>query len=122
MKAPTKKKTVLQGCLLLILMVSFFFFFGISGDEAQAQTVRGKLYRQGTSGSFPAPYIRLTLFAEGKGRSSPVYSGSDGAYFFHDISAGDYTLEVWLDPQKPTAHRVRVLNQRYTDVNPIRIP
>ncbi len=116
------KKTILRVGLLLILIMSVFFIVGISKEEAQAQTVRGKLYRQRGSESFPAPYVRVTLFAQGKGRSSPVYSGSDGTYVFYDIAAGEYTLEIWLDPKRPTSHPLRVLNQRYTEVGPIRVP
>ncbi|OGP53260.1 MAG: hypothetical protein A2162_00820 [Deltaproteobacteria bacterium RBG_13_52_11b] len=93
-------------------------------DDVDAQTVRGRLYRQTPSGSYPASYVRLTLYNFGPdgGRSAPVYSGSDGTYYFNGIPPGDYTLEVWIDANRSMNFRLHVVNQPYTDIGPIHIP
>ena len=109
--------------------ISFLFFIvfllGIMilviADPADAATVRGRVFRQAPSGSYPAPYVKLTLYAQGRGRSAPVYSGGDGTYYFYNISPGQYTLEVWIDPSRSMNFNLRVLSQPYTDVGPIYI-
>ena len=102
----------------VLLAITYF----VETGSANAQTVRGRVFRQSPAGTYPAPSVRLTLFAQGRGRSAPVYSGNDGMYFFHGFLPGVYTLEVWLDANRSMNFNLKVLNQPYTDVGPIYIP
>lgn len=104
-----------------------------SSDSAPSETgaVRGMLFRPGQptsqrpDGRYPAGGIQLTLFNQRMGRSSPAYSGSDGMYYFYNVPAGDYTLEVWLAVQQATPYGIRVLpstpQRPFTDIAPIAV-
>jgi hypothetical protein len=56
-----------------------------------------------------------------KGESSPVYTGSDGMYYFRSIPAGDYILEIWNQKDHPASFKIQV-QEPVTDVPVIQIP
>ncbi len=83
----------------------------------QAAVVRGRIER---SEGYPAPYMRVTLNGPA-GESNPVYTGNDGQYYFRDIPAGTYVLEIWNQRDRPTSYRIEV-REPVTEVPVIRIP
>jgi len=89
---------------------------GLTG-ALQAATVRGKIERKA---GYPVSYMKVTLKGQ-KSESSPVYTGSDGMYYFKNIPAGDYTLEVWNQKARPTSYKIEV-REPDTQVPVIKLP
>ena len=83
----------------------------------QAATLRGRIER---NAGYPVSYMKVTLKGQ-TGESSPVYTGSDGMYYFKNIPAGDYTLEVWNKKGRPTSYRIQV-REPNTQVPVVKIP
>jgi len=83
----------------------------------EAATVRGKIER---NAGYPVPYMKVTLKGP-KGESNPVYTGSDGMYYFKNIAAGEYTLEIWNQKKAPTSYRVQV-REPGTEIPVAKIP
>ena len=108
--------------LFIYLILSFVMTLFAVADPAIAETVRGKIFRRTSSGSYPAPSVRLTLYGHDKGRSAPVFSGNDGTYYFHSIPPGNYTLEVWVGANRSMNYSLQVRSSPFTDVGPIYIP
>jgi hypothetical protein len=54
-------------------------------------------------------------------RSPPVYTGSDGMYYFYHLPPGDYILEIWAYGKLLT-QSIRVSDQPATTIPPIPIP
>jgi hypothetical protein len=77
---------------------------GLTVTAAQAATVAGKLLHRDNT---PAAGITLTL-ANNQGRSAPVQSDSNGSYILYNIPAGEYYLEVWVDPRTPQTDKVTI--------------
>ena len=103
------------------LMTPFAFWIalwlvGLTG-ALQAATVRGKIER---NAGYPVSYMKVTLKGQ-KGESSPVYTGSDGMYYFKNVPAGEYTLQVWNRKARPTAYKIEV-REPDTQVPVIKIP
>jgi hypothetical protein len=87
--------------------------------------VRGQVVRVGPQGqSFPAAGIAVRVFNSQRGPSGFTYTGNDGMYYLYNIPPGDYALEVWLspDPGNRLVFNIRVYDQAYTDIAPIRVP
>lgn len=122
MRGDEAMKTTAKTKILFPLILSLVIVILVITDQGNAQTVHGRVFRQTPSGSYPVPYVRLTLFAQGRGRSAPVYSASDGNYYFHNIPPGEYILEVWVDANRSMNFSLRVLSQPQTDIGPIYIP
>ncbi len=116
---PIKKNIMNIKFYLLLLFVVAFLIVAVSAD---AQTVRGRLDREGSSGPYPAAYVKVTLYAPDIGRSSPVYTGSDGMYYFYNVPPGDYILEIWRNRAKTITYSIQILNEPYTDIPSILIP
>ena len=83
----------------------------------QAASVRGKIAR---NAGYPVSYMKVTLKGP-RGVSSPVYTGNDGVYYFKNIPAGDYILEVWNLKGRPTSFKIQI-REPLTEVPVIKIP
>ena len=118
-----RSKSGPNGMLFLILL-AIVTAGGTGPSSAQvttSSTVRGRIDRQGPSGTNPAPYIRITLYQENTTNKLPTtYTGSDGLYYVRGVSPGTYILQVWLTPKTPyKSYRINVTNTPYTDIKPI---
>jgi hypothetical protein len=105
----------LVGLALVLFTLSAFTYAG---------TVRGRLDRRDGYGRvYPAVYVAVTLFQDGRGRSAPAYTGTDGMYYLYNVPPGTYNLEIWAYPnQPPIVYTIYVANQPLTDIKPIQIP
>jgi len=105
----------LVGLSLLLFTLSAFTYAG---------TVRGRLDRRDSYGRiYPAVYVQVTLFQQGKGRSAPAYTGTDGMYYLYNVPPGTYSLEIWAYPNRPPiVYTIYVSNQQLTDIAPIQVP
>jgi hypothetical protein len=105
----------LTGLMLVVFMLSAFTY---------ASTVRGRLDRRDNYGRmYPAVYVPVTLYQQGRGRSAPAYTGSDGMYYLYNVPPGTYSLEIWAYPnQRPIVYTIYVYDQPLTDIAPIQIP
>ena len=112
------KKVSLGRFLAVVTLVLFF----LTPFEALAQTVQGRLDRQGPSGPYPAGQVAVTLNSPATGRSTPTYTGNDGRYSFYHVPSGQYSLEVWGYGSQPRTFPIQVQNQPITNVRPITIP
>jgi hypothetical protein len=100
-----------------------FLFVFIAQASAYASTVRGMLFRRdGYGTAYAAPYVGVSLYNSQQGRSSLAYSGTDGMYYLYNVPPGDYSLQIWLAPNRPVVYTIRVLNVPYVDIAPIQIP
>src|SRR5690349_13815015 len=99
------------------------FLFTVSAFT-YASTVRGRLERKDSYGRpYPAGYVAVTLYQEGKGRSAPAYTGADGMYYLYNVPPGTYSLEIWANPNRPPiVYTIHVSNQPLTDIAAIQIP
>lgn len=116
----SKKSMKVKLTILLLFAIAFLFLT----ESAFAGTVRGRLDRQGPYGIYPFSYVPVTLYSPIIRRTPPAYTGSDGMYYLYNIPPGDYTLEIWVQGfrYQPITYRIRVFNQRYTDIKPILMP
>jgi len=88
----------------------------LKSTVALAQTVRGRIVRNGQFGHYPVAGIQVTL-----DRRVAAVTGSDGMYYFGNVPPGRYTLEVWLGPGQAIALYIDVAPDP-TDVVPIVVP
>jgi hypothetical protein len=105
--------------------ITFFLVLMLSPlTLAGSATVRGRLDRRDMYGrSYPAAYVRVTLYNPHLGRSAPAVTGTDGMYYFYNIPAGGYYLEVWVYPDRPPlSFNISVAERPYVDIPPILIP
>jgi hypothetical protein len=93
-------------------------FWLVSPCHAQSTTVRGQLLHSGQS---PAAGIKVTLFSQTFGRSSPTNTGSDGMFSFYNIPFGNYYLEVWIS-NPPQAYPVQITGSPYHDLPRLPVP
>lgn len=107
--------TRLLALTLLLFTLSAFAYAG---------TVRGRLERRdGYGRAYPAGYVAVTLFQDGRGRSAPAYTGADGMYYLYNVPPGTYALEIWASPNRaPIVYTIYVSNQPMTDIAAIQIP
>jgi hypothetical protein len=82
-----------------------------------AATVRGKIAR---NAGYPISYMKVSLRGT-KVSFSPIYTGSDGMYYFKNVAAGDYVLEIWNRKDRPSSYKIQV-REPTTEVPLIRIP
>ncbi len=80
--------------------VALAAFLLLLHSPAFAATVRGQLACAG--GKSLATGVAVTLYSQQKVRTVPAFTGGDGMYYFNNIAAGAYTLEVWLSKNGTT--------------------
>lgn len=107
--------------VIVILFVIACLFSALGTNVSAASTVRGRLDRRYGYQVYPAANVRVTVYNPNIGRSSPAYTGNDGMYYFYNVPAGDYYLEVWVS-QQPLVYTIRVYEQPFTDIPPILLP
>lgn len=107
-------RVVLSGCMAILLTLLILLADPGTGFAAM---VRGKLQR----GTYPAPYVTVTLLSQVRGRSAPAITSADGMYHLYNVPAGQYTLELWLGGSAPMIFTI-VVHEPYTDIAPIHIP
>ena len=102
------KRSLLMFSLVLLLAVA-----------AQAATIRGKLVHKNNQ---PATGYEVTISNGEAGRSTPARVGADGMFYFHNIAAGTYNLEIWVPgANAPTVYRINVIEPN-TDVPQLSVP
>lgn len=109
-------------CIFLLILILISEFATIESSQAQsAGTVRGRLLWQRDSQVHPAGYLAVKLLTLDRARSFSSYTDFDGFYYFYNIQADDYLLEIWYRGmnERPLTYRIRVLAQPLTDVKPI---
>ncbi len=89
--------------------------------SAQAQTVRGQVLRATPAGTYPAPYMSVTLYSDRMGRSAPAYTTPEGIYYLYNVPPGQYVLEVWAAKTPTTVKVVVPQNRAWTDIAPVPI-
>jgi hypothetical protein len=82
-----------------------------------AAAVNGRLVHANGSA---ASGITVTLSNE-RGRSAPVQSDGSGAYTLPNIPAGQYNLEVWVNPRSPQTEQVTI-TEPATSVPRVTVP
>jgi hypothetical protein len=104
------------------VLALLFLVFAMTA-AAQAATVRGQLVRgNGYGGVYAVGYVKVTLWNESRGRSSPAVTGSDGMYYFYNVPPDIYYLEVWLYPgRQPLYYKIQVSDPA-TDIPRIVLP
>ena len=85
-----------------------------------ASTVRGKLLREVEGRGYPVAGIMLHLIRP-KGAPLTTYSGSEGLFYFYNVTPGEYTLEVVVSSTDVRKFGIHVEGQPYTDIAPITI-
>jgi hypothetical protein len=95
-----------------------------SVDAQNAGTVRGRLIEIKGLDTLSVPTMAVTLLDSANNKTIPVYSGSDGMYYFYNVNSKSYTLEVWVNGLKmePIYYQINVnyqMNNSYFDIAPI---
>ena len=90
----------------------------LAAASAHAASVRGAVdHRDGK----PAAGLAVTLSDHKEFRSAPAHVGNDGMYYLANIPAGQYYLEVWVNPQTPLVYEVKVAEPN-TDMPRVTVP
>jgi hypothetical protein len=93
--------------------------------------VRGRIQRAAPNGGWlPASSLIVTLRATVAGaRSTPVYTGPDGMYYFNSVPSGRYDLEVWYPGARApfvavpvTVQYVATQTGPLCDIPPVNLP
>ena len=95
--------------------VRLLAFITVAATLASAAVVRGRVVHQSQS---PATGIAVTLYSPTSKRTVPVHTDANGAYYIPNVSAGNYSLEIWTSTgpgTKPIEYSIRV-DEPYTDV------
>jgi Carboxypeptidase regulatory-like domain len=86
---------------------------------ASAATARGLISHQDGG---PASDIKVTIYNDDRGRSSPSRTNNEGMYYLYELTPGHYYLEVWLpDQEEPTRYEVDI-EEPSTDLAEVKIP
>ena len=78
-----------------------FYVLGLP-SVAQAATARGSIQR---NAGYPAGNMKVSLRGV---RTEPVYTDNDGKYYFKNIPAGEYILEIWNQKARPKLFKIRI--------------
>jgi hypothetical protein len=105
-----KRSSLLAGLTVLLLLTIEVYAAG---------TVRGKLYRDAGGRAHPAAGVSVRL-RDAHSSMRTTSSSSDGFFYFYNVPAGPYTLDV-LGPA-PQSYSIRVEDRDYTDIAPIQVP
>ena len=103
-----------------ILTFSVIAIIVLLSSVSQAETVRGRILRQGPFGIYPAQGIHLTLYSQAIGRSAPAFSDASGMYYFQNVPRGPFVLEIWANNVIAMTFTIMV-QQAITDIAPVRI-
>lgn len=98
------------------LLAIVLFLPGTAPAQTRTTDAGGRLLRTGAAGPLPAVAVPVTLNSRQFGRSTRVYTGSDGWYYFHNIPLGVYTLEVWVEQNRPLAFPIQLSTVPFTHV------
>jgi Carboxypeptidase regulatory-like domain len=102
-----------------ILVTVFFLTMLLSAlGQGTSVTVRGQLLRNG----LPVLNVPVSLNSREIGESGRVYSGGDGMFYFTNVPAGAYTLEVWSYPGRPPLTVQVTVHPPITDLPRISLP
>lgn len=110
--------------------LSFLIFAGVflwiaQPSFGQDATVRGRLIARGPAGDYPLAKTQVTLVAApptSPARSAPSVTGTDGMFYFSNIPAGAYILEVLVKANSaPIKYPVEIAAPK-TDIPEIRVP
>jgi hypothetical protein len=102
----------------LLRMLTCFAAFAAATMAADAASVRGQLLHQNGQ---PATSITVTISDHKNYRSAPAQVGVDGMYYLYNIPAGQYYLEVWVNPKTPQIYQVTV-KEPNTDMPRVTVP
>ena len=86
--------------------------------SAHAASIRGQVVHQNGK---PAAGTAVTVSDHKDFRSARASVGSDGMYYLANIPAGQYYLEVWVNPQQPLVYQVTVAEPN-TDMPRVTVP
>lgn len=100
-------------CLLLTCAALAF-----ASVAAHAASVRGQLVHKNGQ---PVAGITVTISDHKNYRSTPAQVGKDGMYYLYNIPAGQYYLEVWVNPKTPQMYQVTVTEPN-TDMPRVTVP
>ena len=78
-----------------------FYVLGLP-STAEAATARGLIER---NAGYPAANIKVSLRGV---NTEPVYTDNDGRYYFKNIPAGEYILEIWNQKLRPSLFKIRI--------------
>jgi hypothetical protein len=90
----------------------------VAATAAHAASVRGQVLRRNGQ---PAAGVTLTISDHKSYRSAPARSGNDGMYYLFNIPAGQYYLEVWVNPKTPEVYQVTI-SEPNTDLPRVTVP
>jgi hypothetical protein len=90
----------------------------VASTAAHAASIRGQLLHQNGQ---PAASVTVTISDHKNYRSAPAHAGSDGMYYIYNIPAGQYYLEVWVNPNTPQTYQVTVAEPS-TDMPRVTVP
>ena len=90
----------------------------VASMAAHAASVRGQLVNR--SGQ-PVAGVTVTISDHKNYRSAPASAGKDGMYYLYNIPAGQYYLEVWVNPKTPQLYQVTVAEPS-TDMPRVVVP
>lgn len=111
----------LAGCARHLPMAGVL---AVSLAIAAPTTVRGRLDQYNRAGLGPAAFVQVTLEANGREIASAV-TGSDGMYYFRNVTPGTCTLRIWLQEEGDTSrlglmeYEVEASRRPYTDIGAI---
>ena len=94
------------------------FVFVLTVASARAASIRGQVQHQN---GMPATGVAVTISNHKDFRSSPANVRSDGMYYLANIPAGQYYLEVWVNPKTPLVYQVTVAEPN-TDMPRVTVP
>lgn len=92
--------------------------FAVASTPAHAASIRGQLLHKNGQ---PAGSVTVTISDHKNYRSAPARAGSDGMYYLYNIPAGQYYLEVWVNPKTPQVYQVTIAEPN-TDMPRVTVP
>ncbi|MGP8250657.1 MAG: carboxypeptidase-like regulatory domain-containing protein [Terracidiphilus sp.] len=102
----------------LLRMLFCSAVLAVASTTAHAASVRGQVLHQNGQ---PAANVTVTISDHKNYRSAPAHAGSDGMYYLYNIPAGQYYLEVWVNPKTPQVYQVTV-SEPNTDMPRVTVP